>query len=89
LVGGAYGDFNSDLRGNTPGPTGPAGFYDNQVGLGGAFGGHIDLNRSPNWVFRVTPDALLTGYDGTGQYPHTQWNFGISAGVQYKFKKKR
>jgi hypothetical protein len=89
LVGGAYGDFNTDLRGNTPGPGGPAAFYDNQIALGGAFGGHIDLNRSAHWVFRITPDALLTGYDGTSQYPHTQWNFGISVGVQYKFKGKR
>jgi hypothetical protein len=89
LVGGAYGDFNSDLRGNTPGPNGPAAFYDNQMALAGAFGGHIDLNRSPRWVFRITPDALLTGYDGTSQYPHTQWNFGISVGAEYKFKKKR
>jgi hypothetical protein len=89
LVGGAYGDFNTDLRGAKPGPSGPAAFYDNQMALGGAFGGHIDLNRSPRWVFRITPDALLTGYDGTSSYPHTQWNFGISAGVEYKFKKKR
>lgn len=96
LVGGAYGDFNKDLT-KTPnvpgqpitGPNGPAGFYDNQVALGGAFGGHIDLNRSPHWVFRVTPDALLTTYDGTSQYSHTQWNFGISVGLQYKFKGKR
>jgi hypothetical protein len=91
LVGGAYGDFNRDLgrQGSATGPTGPAGFYDNQVGLGGAFGGHIDLNRSPQWVFRVTPDALLTGYDGTSKYSHTQWNFGISVGAEYKFKRKR
>jgi hypothetical protein len=89
LVGGAYGDFNHDLRDNVTGPSGPAAFYDNQVALGGAFGGHIDLNRSPQWVFRITPDALLTGYDGTSGYSHTQWNFGISVGVQYKFKKKR
>lgn len=91
LVGGAYGDFNKELGrgGSTTGPTGIAGFYDNQVALGGAFGGHIDLNRSAHWVFRVTPDALLTGYDGTSQYPHTQWQFGISAGVQYKLKGKR
>ncbi|HEX4319437.1 MAG TPA: hypothetical protein VHZ52_00935 [Acidobacteriaceae bacterium] len=89
LFGGAYGDFNTDLRGNTPGPSGPAAFYDNQVALGGALGGHIDLNRSAHWVFRITPDALLTGYDGTKLYPHTQWNFGISVGVEYKFKKKR
>ena len=94
LVGGAYGDFNKDLgkslNGQPPyGPAGPAGFYDNQVALGGAFGGHIDLNRSAHWAFRITPDALLTTYDGTGAYPHTQWNFGISVGAQYKFKKKR
>lgn len=91
LIGGAYGDFNKELGrgGSTLGPTGVAAFYDNQVALGGAIGAHLDLNRSANWVFRVTPDALLTGYDGTSQYPHTQWNFGISVGVQYKFKKKR
>jgi hypothetical protein len=91
LVGGAYGDFNKELGrgGSTTGPTGVAGFYDNQVSLGGAIGGHIDLNRSPSWVFRITPDALLTAYDGTSLYPHTQWNFGISVGVVYKFKKKR
>jgi hypothetical protein len=89
LIGGAYGNFNTDLRGNTPGPSGPAAFYDNQFALGGAFGGHIDLNRSPRWVFRITPDALMTGYDGTSGYPHTQWNFGISVGAEYKFKKKR
>jgi hypothetical protein len=91
LFGGAYGDFNKELgrQGSATGPGGPAGFYDNQVALGGAIGGHIDLNRSPRWVFRITPDALLTGYDGTSQYTHTQWNFGISAGVEYKFKKKR
>lgn len=91
LMGGAYGDFNKEIgrAGSTTGPTGIAAFYDNQVALGGAFGGHIDLNRSAHWVFRITPDALLTGYDGTSKYSHTQWNFGISAGVQYKFKKKR
>jgi hypothetical protein len=91
LFGGAYGDFNKELgrAGSTTGPTGVAGFYDNQVALGGAIGGHIDLNRSAHWVFRVTPDALLTGYDGTSQYPHTQWNFGISVGAQYKFTGKK
>jgi len=91
LFGVAYGDFNKELgrAGSTLGPTGVAAFYDNQAALGGAIGAHLDLNRSPRWVFRVTPDALLTGYDGTSQYSHTQWNFGISVGVQYKFKGKR
>jgi hypothetical protein len=96
LIGGAYADFNREINKQplipgqpVTGPSGPAGFYDNQFALGGAFGGHIDLNRSAHWVFRITPDALLTGYDGTSQYPHTQWNFGISVGAQYKFKGKR
>jgi hypothetical protein len=91
LGGGVYGDFNKELGrlGSTTGPTGIAGFYDNQMTYGGAFGGHIDLNRSAHWVFRVTPDVLLTGYDGTSLYPHSQWNFGISVGAEYKFKKKR
>jgi len=89
LAGGAYGDFNRDLSGYTTGPAGPAAFYNTQTALGGAFGGHLDLNRSAHWAFRVTPDALMTGYDGTSQYPHTQWNFGISVGVLYKFKPKR
>jgi len=96
LVGGAYADFNKEID-KTPlipgqpvqGPSSPSGFYNNQFALGGAFGAHLDLNRSAHWVFRITPDALLTGYDGTKLYPHTQWNFGISVGVQYKFKQKR
>jgi hypothetical protein len=96
LIGGAYADFNKEID-KTPlipgqpvqGPGSPSGFYNNQFALGGAFGAHLDLNRSAHWVFRITPDALLTGYDGTSLYPHTQWNFGISVGVQYKFKQKR
>ena len=89
LVGGAWSDFNTDLRGATPGPGGPAGMYNNQITLGGAVGGHIDLNRSPRWVFRVSPEALLTTYNGTSAYPRTQWNFGISVGMEYKFKGSR
>ena len=89
LVGGVWGDFNTDLRGATPGPGGPAGMYNNQITLGGAVGGHIDLNRSPRWVFRVSPEALLTTFNGTSAYPRTQWNFGISVGMEYKFKGSR
>jgi hypothetical protein len=89
LVGGVYGDFNTDLRGAPPGPGGPAGMYNNQITLGGAVGGHIDLNRSPSWVFRVSPEALLTTFNGTSAYPRTQWNFGISVGMEYKFKGSR
>ena len=92
LVGGAYGDFEKDLRGNPPSVV---GFYNNQVAPAAIFGGHVDLNRSPQWVFRITPDALYTRYStdySTNISPsggHNNWNFGISVGMQYKFKKKR
>lgn len=90
LGGGA--DFHShDYPQTAPG----VGFYDNQLAPAAAFGGHIDLNRSEHWVFRITPDALLTRYGysfNAGQQvssPHNNWNFGISVGAEYKFKKKR
>jgi len=95
LVGGSYDDFNKEIDKTYPGkpvtgPAGPAGFFSNQFAFAGAFGGHIDLNRSAHWVFRVTPDALMTTYDpGSSAYTHTQWNFGISVGMQYKFNGKR
>jgi hypothetical protein len=92
LVGGTYGDFQKDLLGNPPADF---DFYNNQVALAAAFGGHFELNRSARWVFRVTPDALFTRYSTTYSTPttgigaHTNWNFGISVGLEYKFKKKR
>jgi len=92
LGGGAYGDFEQDLRSHPPSTV---GFYNNQVAPAVIFGGHLDLNRSPQWVFRITPDALYTRYStdyatnisSTGG--HNNWNFGISVGMEYKFKKKR
>jgi hypothetical protein len=93
LVGGAYGKFEQDLRGNPPSAV---DFYNDQVAPAAVFGGHIDLNRSPRWVFRVTPDALYTRYS-TNYAPNSytkkgsfnNWNFGISVGAEYKFKTKR
>jgi hypothetical protein len=88
LIGGAYGNFDQDLRVLAPQNV---SFYPNQFAPAAIFGGHIDLNRSPQWVFRITPDALMTryniNYDNKATF--TNWNFGISAGVEYKFKKKR
>lgn len=88
LVGGAKGDFETDLRGNPPSAV---GFFNNQTALAAVIGGHIDLNRSPQWVFRITPDALYTrygiNYGNRDTYPY--WNFAISVGVEYRFKKKR
>jgi hypothetical protein len=88
LVGGAYGNFEQDLRGNSPSVV---DFYNNQVAPAMIVGGHLDLNRSAHWVFRITPDALFTDY-GINYGPKTKQidvNFGISVGVEYKFKKKR
>ena len=92
LVGGAYGEFEKDLRGLPPSAV---DFYHNQVAPAAVIGGHMDLNRSAHWVFRITPDAILTRYNAPYATPTTtpggknNWNFAISVGVEYKFKKKR
>jgi len=88
LFGGAYGNFDTDLRGQSPAVI---DFYNNQLAFGAILGGHFDLNRSEHWVFRVTPDAVLTRY-GINYGSHitqTDINFAISVGAEYKFKKKR
>lgn len=88
LAGGVYGDFEQDLLGQGPSVV---AFYNNQVAPAIIAGGHIDLNRSDRWVFRVTPDAVITHF-GTNYAPVMQKfdvNFAISVGLEYKFKKKR
>jgi hypothetical protein len=69
------------------------GFYNDQVSPAAIIGGHMDLNRSARWVFRVTPDAVMTHYYSTaasGQKSNQfDVNFAISVGVEYRFKKKR
>jgi len=88
LVGGVYGNFEQDLRGNSPSVV---DFYNNQLAPAAIVGGHFDLNRSARWVFRVTPDAVMTHY-AINYGPKTSQfdvNFAISVGVQYKFKAKR
>jgi hypothetical protein len=65
-------------------------FYYNQVAPAAIIGGHMDLNRSAHWVFRITPDAVMTHYTmpatNVSQY---DVNFAISVGIEYKFNKKR
>jgi hypothetical protein len=66
-------------------------FYNDQIAPAAIIGGHFDLNRSPRWVFRITPDAVITHY-GINYYPNTTQfdvNFAISVGLEYKFKTKR
>jgi hypothetical protein len=88
LIGGTYGDFEHDLRELPPSAV---DFYNNQLALAAIIGGHIDLNRSQRWVFRVTPDAIITRYgiNYGAKYTQTDVNFAISVGVNYRFKPKR
>jgi hypothetical protein len=66
-------------------------FYNNQVAPAAIIGGHMDLNRSARWVFRITPDAVMTHYGTNYGSKISQYdvNFAISVGIQYKFQKKR
>jgi hypothetical protein len=81
-------------------PLGPESvwFFNNQTAPAAIIGGHIDLNRSPRWVLRFTPDAMYTRYGINYAGPHTYWgntstyaywNFGLSVGLEYKFKRLR
>jgi hypothetical protein len=88
LVGGVDGMFEKDLLGQSPSVV---GFYNNQIALAGIVGGHMDLNRSAHWVFRITPDAVITRYgiNYGNKITQTDVNFAISVGLEYKFRKKR
>lgn len=88
MFGGVYGDFQHDLRGTPPSAV---DFYNDQKAPAAIIGGHIDLNRSAQWVFRVTPDAVITRYtlNYGPKYTRTDVNFAISVGVEYRFKSKR
>ena len=88
LVGGVYGKFQQDLLGYSPSLV---GFYNDQIAPAAIVGGSFDLNRSAHWVFRVTPDAVMTWYSTNygNKITQTDINFAISVGLEYKFKKKR
>ena len=81
FVGGAYGNFESGLNGVNPATL---GLFSNQVTVAGAFGGSIDLNRSPRLVFRIAPDATMTdfGHNGFAE------QFAISVGLVYRMGKQ-
>jgi hypothetical protein len=89
LAGGAY--FDAHLGNVSPATE---NFYNNQIAPAAIIGGHMDLNRSAHWVFRVTPDAVMTHYtmgatNTAPAYSQFDVNFAISVGVEYKFSKKR
>jgi hypothetical protein len=92
LAGGAYYDAHlGQPSALVPNPAETENFYNNQIAPAAIIGGHIDLNRSPRWVFRVTPDAVLTHYSINYGNKISQYdiNFAFSAGVAYRFKGKR
>jgi hypothetical protein len=88
MFGGVYGKFQQDLLGHPPASF---DFYNDQLAPAAIIGGHMDLNRSPHWVFRITPDAVMTHYSTnyTPRLSQFDVNFAISVGVEYKFKKTR
>ncbi len=88
MFGGVYGNFQKDLLGNPPADF---DFYYNQIAPAAIIGGHMDLNRSEHWVFRITPDAVMTHYTFSDapysplKYAQYDVNFAISVGMEYKF----
>lgn len=88
MFGGVYGDFEKDLLGQSPSKF---AFYNNQFAPAAIIGGHIDLNRSEHWAFRITTDAVMTHYS-INYSPYTSQydvNFAISVGAQYKFTRHK
>lgn len=86
MFGGVYGNFQKDLLGQSPAKF---DFYNNQIAPAAIIGGHIDLNRSEHWVFRITPDAIVKRYtlNYAPNTTSTDVNFAISVGMEYKFTK--
>jgi hypothetical protein len=83
MFGGAH--FNSHTYPYTAAQT---NFYEDQFAPAAIIGGHFDLNRSEHWVFRVTPDAVMTHYSQNYYHPAISQfdvNFAISVGMEYKF----
>ncbi len=85
FVGGVYGDFQHGLNGVPPVDV---GFFSNQMALGMALGGSIDLNRSPRLVFRIAPDALMTNFGGNGLAEHMSLSVGIVYRLGHQFRTK-
>lgn len=77
FVGGAYGDFTRDLGGVNPASL---GLFSNQFTVAAAFGGSIDLNRSPKLVVRLASDATMTDFGHNG----FEEQVAISLGVVYR-----
>lgn len=77
FFGGAYGHFTGGLNGVPPQNV---GFFPDEWTWAGAFGGSIDLNRSPRLAFRIAPDATLTDFSGV----QVKEQFALSVGLVYR-----
>lgn len=87
LFGGAYGTFSSaiqDQSGNSIDPE-LVGLFKNQMTFGSAIGGSIDLNRSPRWVFRISPDATLVDFKNSEGKGGLKEQFALSVGIVYRW----
>jgi len=73
-----HGDFT-----RTANPNLNIGLYTNQTRPIFALGGSVDINRSKNFAFRLSPDLILEHY-GT----ETREFFAISAGIVYRIGRK-
>jgi hypothetical protein len=86
LFGVDYGTFSSALGRQPLNPSLPVtpadvGFFNDGATFATALGGSIDLNRSPQLAFRISPDYLYTRFGGV-----TQNEFAISVGIIYRMK---
>ncbi|GGH05477.1 hypothetical protein [Silvibacterium dinghuense] len=89
LVGGAYGRFNSATQDQSGQEINPEliGLFNNQTTFASAIGGSIDLNRSPKWVFRISPDATLTHFKNSAGEGNLHEQFALSVGVVYRWRR--
>ena len=86
LFGVDYGTFDAALGTQPLHPSLPVtpadvGFFNNGATFATALGGSVDLNRSPQLAFRISPDYLYTRFGGV-----TQNEFAISVGIVYRIK---
>lgn len=89
LAGGAYGSFDSatHLSDGTQIDPETIGLFKNQTTFASAIGGSIDLNRSPNLVFRISPDATLTHFQNSLGEGNWHEQFALSVGVVYRWRR--
>jgi hypothetical protein len=83
-AGMAHGTFDHSTQ-NIPAVYLPqVGLYPNQNAFVSALGGSVDINKSKNWAFRLSPDLMIEHF-GT----ETRYFFAISGGVVYRIGKKQ